>query len=287
MTLSKISEYVSLTKPKLILLSGATVALGYCEGVLGPWDYARLFHVTVGAIFVGLSCSVINQILEKDADARMRRTLNRPLAANRISIRDATIFGTVLATTGLIYLAVSTGLLPAMLALFTLISYLLFYTPLKKITVFNTFAGAIPGALPILIGWSAATPELGQEAWLLFSILFVWQIPHFYAIAWVHRNDYKASGFKMITVADESGEATAFQILVFTILLFILSLLPTRIGMAGILYLGCAFIAGIALLVLAIQIYRTRLMRAERFVRATIVYLLILIVAMIFDKIGP
>lgn len=287
MNFKTLSEYASLTKPKLISLSAATVALGYCEGALSHWHLPSLFHVVFGALLVGMSCSVLNQIMERDIDAKMRRTNNRPLASQRIPAQNAYWFAGALGGGGLLYLLLSVSALTAGLAFLTLLSYVAFYTPLKRMTVWNTFAGAVPGALPILIGWSAATPELGMEAWLLFSILFVWQIPHFYAIAWIHRQDYRMSGFKMISVLDESGEATSFQILFFTLVLFVISLMPTLIGMAGILYLGAAFCAGIILVALAIRIYQTRIQKAERFMRATIIYLLVLISAMIFDKIGP
>ncbi len=278
------SNYLELTKPRLTFTVLFMVLLGFFTGSKNPLDYALLFHVLLGSALVGGGANALNEYLEKDVDARMKRTEGRPLPSGRIGEKSALFFGIALSTVGTTYLFCFTKPLTGLLGLTTLLGYLLVYTPLKRKTWLNTFAGAVPGALPILMGWTACGAPLDLRAGVLFLILFLWQLPHFFAIAWLYREDYRRGGLKMMTTFDEEGEATAWQIAIYSLALFFATLIPALIGIAGPVYLCAATVAGIFFTGFAIFMCVTKLHRARKFVMLSILHLLIIATFMMADK---
>src|SRR5438067_11606653 len=228
-----VSDYVALTKPRLNFLMVATSAAGYYLGAEAPVDPATMAAAVVGTALVAGGAAVLNQVYERDTDALMRRTLRRPLPDHRVTVFDATIFGVVLTTAGIAWLAVGANLLAALLALATVIVYLVIYTPMKRRSPASTLVGAVPGALPPLIGWAAAHGSLTAGGWTLFVIVFLWQIPHFMAIAWMYRDDYRRAGFPMLPVVEPDGRRAGRHALVFAALLLPVTLLPSYVGLSG------------------------------------------------------
>lgn len=284
--MTSLRDYLDLTKPRLTCMAVATVSSGFYLGSMGPLSYRALFHALLGAILVGGGANALNQYLERDADAKMSRTEKRPLPSKKIKETKALLFGLGLAFGGLLYLMIFTNLLAALFGVATLSSYLLIYTPLKRKTWLNTFVGAVSGALPTLIGWSAAQGRLSIRAWVLFLILFLWQMPHFFAIAWVYREDYQKGGFVMLPAIDAAGRLTAIQIAIFSVLLFLASLLPTIIGMTGLLYLSAAIITGLLYLTFTLYASAHKITYAKPMVAASIFYLATLNIFLWFDKIS-
>jgi protoheme IX farnesyltransferase len=234
---SRIADYVELTKPRIAVLVLFTVAVGGLLAHSATLDLMQLVHAIVGTALVASGASVLNQWLERVTDAAMRRTENRPLPSGRLSAPEALAFGVVLSVLGLGYMfLLMTHVLAPMLTAATLVSYVFLYTPLKRVTTLNTLIGAVPGALPPVIGWTAMTGTLDLTAGILFLILFVWQIPHFLAIAWMYREDYGRAGLKMLPVVDEDGTATARQMLVYGIALVPVSLLPLIYADGSVMY---------------------------------------------------
>ncbi|HYB97588.1 MAG TPA: heme o synthase [Candidatus Limnocylindrales bacterium] len=236
--------YLELTKPRITLMVLLTVAVGFfaAHAANAP---LMLVHVLIGT---ALSCSgsgALNQYLERETDESMDRTRFRPLPARRVSATAAMALGAALSIGGVVYLAVTVNLLSAVLNAVTVATYLFVYTPMKRLTPLSTLAGAVPGALPPVIGWTAATGEIGAGAAVLFAILFLWQIPHFLAIGWMYRDDYARGGFPMLVVVDGSGDATARQMVVYSLALIPVSLLLTAAGAAGSFYFWCALAAGL------------------------------------------
>jgi len=287
MTLStqKLRAYVELSKPRIVTLIVVTAAIGYFLGRQGIDDWWHFFLAMLGT---GISCSgaaALNNYLERDADVLMKRTRRRPIPSGLIAPLEALYFGIALVIIGTVQLALTVNLLTAFLALMTAFLYVLVYTPLKKITWLNTFVGAIPGALPPLGGWAAATNELSYGGWVLFLILFLWQHPHFYAIAWMYREDYERGGFKMLPVVEPDGLSTFRQIIVYSALLIPISLLPTVIGMSGPIYFWGALFLGIMLLLVGAYLGITRsVTEARRLLRASVIYLPILLILIVTDK---
>jgi protoheme IX farnesyltransferase len=227
----------------------------------------------------------LNQLLEREHDAKMRRTASRPLPSGRLQATTVAIFGGALTVAGLAYLAVLVNPLTSVIGAVTSVSYLFIYTPLKRVTWTNTLIGAIPGALPPLMGWTAARNELGGEGWALFAILAFWQLPHFFAIAWMYRDEYAKAGFVMLPNIDPNGSRTAQQSVSNTIALIFVSLLPFVMNVSGKIYLVSALVLGAGFLFCAIQFARELTMqRARLLFFASIIYLPLLLVALVFDK---
>jgi len=278
--------FADLIKVRLTTLVLLTTLVGFYIGWRGPMDFALMFHLLAGTALVASGASALNQLLERDYDAKMRRTQNRPLPSGRMQPATAMIFGGVSATAGLIYLALEVNLITSVIGAVTFVSYLFIYTPLKRVTWLNTAVGAVPGALPPMMGWTAARGELSGEGWTLFAILAFWQIPHFMAIAWIYRDEYAKAGFKMLPVVDPDGLRTGQQTVSHTLALFIVSLCPVLFKMAGTFYLAGALVLGAGYLWCAIQFSRQlTLARARQLFLASIIYLPLLLAAMVWDKV--
>jgi protoheme IX farnesyltransferase len=244
-----------------------------------------VLHVLLGTALVCGGTSTLNQVWERDRDARMRRTAQRPLPAGRLGAGEAQLFGVSLAIAGLLELALFVNLLAALVAAATLALYLFVYTPLKTRTWLCTVVGAVPGALPPVIGWAAARGTLDAGGWALFLILFVWQLPHFYAIAWMYRDDYARGGFPMLAVVDPDGIGTGRQIVSWTAALLPASLLPALMRLSGPLYAGGALVLGVAFVVLGLSLAaRCNAPRARRVFLWSILYLPALLVLLVVDK---
>ena len=255
---SRAADFVALSKPRLNLLVVATTAAGYYLGTTGDLDAVRFTNTVLGTALVAGGASALNQIAERRTDALMRRTRSRPLPDGRLQSVEASLFALVLAVAGLLVLALGANLLAAMVALTTLVTYVAVYTPLKLRTSLATIVGAVPGALPPMIGWAGATDALSREAWILFAIVFLWQMPHFLAIAWLYREDYAAAGFPMLPVVEPDGYSTARQVVAYTAVLLPMSLAPAAVGLTTSTYFAGALVLGLAFLALAIRFARHR-----------------------------
>jgi protoheme IX farnesyltransferase len=277
--------FADLTKARLTTLVLLTTAVGFYLGENAAMNYLLMFHTLLGTALVASGASALNQLLEREYDARMRRTQDRPLPSGRLQPTTVMLFGGICSVAGLVYLAVLVNPLTSIIGAVTLVSYLFIYTPLKRVTWMNTLIGAIPGALPPLMGWTAARNELGNEGWALFAILFFWQLPHFFAIAWMYRDEYAKAGFIMLPNVDADGSRTAQQAVSNTIALMLVSLCPFVFGMSGKIYLVCAVIFGAGFLFCAIQFSRRlTLASARQLFFASIIYLPLLLTAMCWDK---
>ncbi|HTU99257.1 MAG TPA: heme o synthase, partial [Luteitalea sp.] len=250
---SRVSDYLQLTKPRLNLLVVFTTGAGYWLGVAGHVDPWTLFHAVVGTALVAGGSAVFNQLYESDVDLLMARTRLRPLPDRRLTPVNAYVFGLVLTALGLGQLAFGVNYLSAVVAFATFVSYVVWYTPMKRRSSLATVVGAIPGALPPVIGWAAATNALTREAWLLFAIVFLWQMPHFLALAWLFREEYERAGFPVLPVVEPSGRSTARQTVMYTAALLPVSLAPALMGLAGPLYFIVALVLGVAFLALAMR----------------------------------
>ena len=279
------SDYVALAKPRLNGLVVASALAGYAMAGGDTADVVRVLGTIVGTALVAGGASAFNQLLERDSDALMRRTRLRPLPDGRLQPADAIAFGSLLAAAGLVILAASVNVLSAAVALATLASYAIIYTPLKRRTSFATVIGAIPGALPPVIGWAAGRGGLSQGAWVLFGIVFLWQLPHFLAIAWIYREDYARAGLRMLPVLEPDGRSTARQAVLYAAALLPVSLAPTLLGMAGAVYFTGAFLLSAGLLLLSIRFARDRgLAAARRLFYGSILYLPALWILMIANR---
>ncbi len=276
---------LELTKPRVSSLAVMTTVAGFYLASEGTIDVPRLLHVCIGALLAAGGTAVLNQVMERGADAQMRRTANRPLPSGRVDFPVAATLGIVLITAGSLYLLLLVNPASAVLALLTASLYLLLYTPLKSKTTLCTTIGAVPGAIPPLIGWVGAGRSLDLEAAVLFGILFLWQFPHFLSIAWVYKEDYRRGGFQMLPLADEDGQKTANRILIFNLALLVGSLLPTWLDSAGLIYLGSAVLLGIYFLNSAwhLRMKRDRA-AAHGLLKASVLYLPLLLVMMVLDK---
>jgi protoheme IX farnesyltransferase len=277
--------FSDLVKARLTTLVLLTTAVGFYVGWRGAMNFALMFNTLAATSLVAAGASALNQLLEREYDAKMRRTQNRPLPSGRLQPTTVAIFGGVTSVAGLIYLALAVNLLTSVLGAVTLISYVFIYTPLKRVTWLNTLVGAVPGALPPLMGWTAARGELSGEGWALFAILFFWQLPHFFAIAWMYRDEYAKAGFKMLSNVDTTGKRTAEQSISNTLALLAVSLCPFVFKMAGTTYLIGAIILGAGFLFCAVQFSRQlTLTRAKQLFFASIIYLPLLLALMVWDK---
>lgn len=279
------ADYVTLTKPRVNVLVIITTLVGLYLGRIGDLDIARLFHTVVGTFLVASGAAAFNQVIERDVDRRMRRTAMRPLPAGRLTRSDACWFATVISAVGLVQLALGANLLAAGVALATLASYALVYTPLKRYTSLSTVIGAVPGALPPMIGWAAARDALGIEAWTLFAIVFFWQMPHVLAISWMHRDDYARGGIRVLPVVEPDGASTARQMISYSAAMIPVSLLPTLVGMAGGIYFTGAFLLGLMMLALSVDFLQHRsIARARRLFYASLIYLPAVLALLVADS---
>jgi heme o synthase len=282
--LGTIFDLVELTKPRLNLLVVITSAGGFYLASNGTRPLLTMIAASIGTALVACGAAVLNQVLERDTDALMERTRMRPLPAGRVTPDDATIFGIALALAGLALLY-SVNLTAVLLALATILTYLLIYTPMKRRSPLATFVGAVPGALPSLIGWTAALGRPSAGGWALFAIVFLWQIPHFMAIAWMFRDDYRRAGFPMLSVIDPGGWRAGREAVIWTIVLVPASLAPALLGIAGAAYAWLAAVLGVALLVLAVRFAATRSDSSARALFfGSITYLPLLWTAMMLDR---
>jgi protoheme IX farnesyltransferase len=278
-------DYLELTKPRITLLILVCTAVGYWFGCGFAFHWTILAHALLGTALLASGTSALNQWYEVESDAKMRRTRRRPLPAGRIKRSHGLAFGLLLSVAGFADLWQGTNLLAAALGLFTLLSYLLLYTPLKQRSPACTTVGAIPGAMPPLIGYAAAGHGLDTGALALFLILFVWQFPHFDAIAWMYREDYARGGIRMLPVIEPDGVSTVRRVLVCSLLLIPISLVPLFLGMTGALYAGAAIAAGLGVLYFGARLSRQRtLPRARRLLLATVLYLPALLCVMVLDR---
>ncbi|HUR47552.1 MAG TPA: heme o synthase [Candidatus Saccharimonadales bacterium] len=280
------SVFSDLIKARLTFLVLLTTLVGFYVGSREGMDYALMIHALLGTALVACGASALNQLWEREHDAKMRRTESRPLPSGRLQPETVLVFGGMCAMAGLIYLAFAVNLLTSLLGALTLTTYVFIYTPLKRITWLNTAIGAIPGALPPLMGWTAARNDISVEGWALFAILFFWQIPHFLAIAWLYREEYAKAGFVMLPAVDPAGERTGRQAVSHTMALLFVSLLPVAFRISGAIYFCGALVCGLLFLWFAIQFSRSLSTRSARMLFfLSIIYLPVLLGLMVFDKI--
>ena len=284
MDASALDPYFELTKPRIVTMVLVTTALGFFVGGHGIDSPLILVMTLLGTALSAGGAGVLNHYLERDVDAVMRRTRDRPLPAGKVSPAAALSLGFAMILAGQVVLVLTVNLLTAWLALITAFLYVVIYTPMKRTTWLNTSLGSIPGALPPVGGWAAATGHLDTGAWVLFAILFAWQHPHFYAIAWIFREDYRRGGFKMLPVLEEDGGRTCRHILAFSVLLIAVSILPTLLGTSGILYLVGPLILGAGMLAAGVSLTLTRsTLDARRLLRASVIYLPLLLILTVID----
>lgn len=278
--------YLSLTKPDVTFLVVITTWAGYYMAASGPIHWLHLGHALLGTTMIGAGTSALNHYFERRSDAQMRRTANRPLPTGVLRPAEALAFGIALAAGGALYLGLAVNWLTSALGVITCVSYLGAYTPLKKHTTLATFIGAFPGAVPPLMGWAAVRGALSVEAWILYAILFVWQFPHFLAIAWMYREDYARAGIRMLPVIDHTGDATFRQILAYSAVLIPVSLLPAVAGMAGIAYFYLALLLGVLMMQVSLWAARTRSnQRAKWLMHATVIYIPLLLGLLMWQRI--
>jgi protoheme IX farnesyltransferase len=281
----KLTAYWELTKPRITFLIVLTAAAGFFMGTRGQVDYLGFFHALFGIAMLSSGIAALNQFMERDLDRLMRRTAVRPLPEGRLSPAEALLFGAGLTIIAELYLAVLVNPLTAVLGIGVIAGYLFMYTPLKTKTTLSTVVGAFPGAMPPLLGWTAASNQLDAGAWVLFAILLLWQFPHFLAIAWMYREDYARAGIVMLPVVEPEGHITARQIVLYTTTLIPVSLMPTLIGIAGRVYFAGALILGLLFLFSSIvaAVAKTK-QRARQLLLASVLYLPLLFVLMVFNS---
>jgi heme o synthase len=278
-------DYIELTKPRITWLILMSTGVGYFFGAKHGWQLWTLLHTILGTGLIASGTAALNQWYEREADAKMRRTQLRPLPSGRLTPNRALAFAIAISVLGFVELALGVNLLTSLLGAFTLASYLFIYTPLKQRSKHSTTIGAIPGAMPPLIGYAAASGTLTAEAWVLFAILFLWQFPHFYAIAWMYREDYERAGIRMLPVVEPDGESTARQILLYSLALIPISLMPKFLAMTGNLYLFGAMLLGMFFLYAGWKVMFTRTRQQARTVLLTsVVYLPVLYGLMLLDR---
>jgi heme o synthase len=281
---SKLRDYYTLTKPEVNLLILMTTSAGYYLASRGPFHWMGLVNTLIGTLLVASGTATLNQWMERVFDGQMRRTSNRPLPSGRLSTGEALRFGIVLSVAGGLYLAVTVNRLSALLAVSTLLSYLLIYTPLKRKTALCTLLGAFPGAMPTLIGWAGASGRIDKQAWFLFAILFLWQFPHFLAIALMYREDYARAGYHMLPEFDLDARFTRAEIVGFTLVLIATTLLPLA-SRGGPVYLGGMLLAGCFLLYHVSKLAgATSKVLASRVVHASVIYLPVVLAIMVAGK---
>jgi len=281
----RVAAYLELTKPRITFLIVLTAAAGFALASPSRVDYPAMLTAMVGIALLSSGIATLNQYMEKDLDALMRRTANRPLPTGKLLPWEALAFGAGLTVLAEIYLAVLVNPLSAVIGLTVISGYLFGYTPLKTRTSLSTFVGAFPGAVPPLIGWASARGTIGVEAWVLFAIIFLWQFPHFLAIAWMYREDYTRAGILMLPVVEPDGRVTGQQIVLYTVMLLPVSLLPTLLGTAGRIYFVGAIVLGLVFLYFSLRAAFSKSRQAARqLLLASVIYLPLLFVLMVLDR---
>ena len=282
---SRLADYAELAKPEVSSLVLASTLVGFYLGARGTLDWVLLAHALVGTGLVAGGTGAFNQLLEREDDARMRRTAGRPLPARRLEPGAALRFAALLSAGGILYLALLVNGLASLLAFATWASYLFLYTPLKKRTTWCTAVGAFPGAMPPLIGWAAARGTLDPQAWILYAILFLWQFPHFLSIAWMYREDYARGGIVMLPVVDPAGTATGRQMVAYSLALLPVGVMPTFLGMAGPVYFLGALLLSLGFLWFSIRAARSHSnLHAKHLLHASVAYLPLLFALLMLDK---
>jgi protoheme IX farnesyltransferase len=280
------ADYVELIKPRLVVMILITTAAGFYLGAQQSVDWLLCLHTLVGAGLTAAGVLGLNQYLERDVDAQMKRTQERPLPGGRMHPLTALLIGAILTGGGMLYLTISVNMLSGFVISLIVVSYLFLYTPLKRKTSLCTLIGAVPGALPPVVGWVAARGTLTGEAWVLFAILFFWQLPHSLAIAYIYREDYAKAGFRLLPVIHPDGASTCRQIVINCIALLGIGLLPALYNVAGSIYFFMALVSGVAFLAFGIYLARTRSIKAARYLLyASLLYLPIVFITMALDKI--
>jgi protoheme IX farnesyltransferase len=281
----KALAYLELTKPRITFLIVLTSAAGFCLGARPAIDLLLMAHAMIGIALLSSGIATLNQYMERELDALMRRTALRPLPTGKLAPFEALLFGMALILAAEIYLALFVNPLTAILGIPIIVGYLFLYTPLKTRTSLSTVVGAFPGAMPPLMGWTSARGELGVEAWVLFAILFLWQFPHFLAIAWMYREDYGRAGILMLPVVEPEGRVTGQQIVAYTLLLLPVSLLPTLLGISGTVYFYGALVLGLGFLYSSIcaALSKSR-QHARRLLLVSVIYLPLLFGLMVFNR---
>lgn len=277
----RVSAYVELTKPRITFMVVLSSLAGFFMASKGNVDWVKFLHLALGVSMLTSGTSTLNQYWERDSDKLMRRTMRRPLPSGKMSPLAALLFGTVMAAIGEVYLVLMVNPLTAVIGFMALASYVLLYTPLKQKTVWCTFLGAFPGALPPLLGWAGASDEIALGGIIMFAILFLWQFPHFHAIAMMYTEDYARAGIKMLPVVEPDCKSTARQIIAYAAVLFPVSLLPYFMGMSGLIYLVSAAILGAEFLYISINTARTKTkIDARKLLKASVMYLPLLYLLM-------
>jgi protoheme IX farnesyltransferase len=279
------AAYAELTKPRITFLIVLTSAAGFALASRGPLNYAALLSALFGIALLSSGIATLNQYAERELDGLMRRTANRPLPAGKLAPWEALAFGAGITIAAEAYLLIVVNPLTALLGLTVIAGYLFAYTPLKTRTSLSTLVGAFPGAVPPLIGWTAARGSISLEGWVLFAILFLWQFPHFLAIAWMYREDYSRAGILMLPVVEPNGRVTAQQIVIYTLMLLPVSLLPVALGMAGKIYLYGAIVLGLLFLYTSLRAaFSMSRQSARRLLLASVLYLPLLFILMVLNK---
>ena len=283
-TRDRIAAFLELTKPRIAFLLVLTAATGFYVSTTGRVDFLLFLNTVIGITLLAFGVSTLNQHIERRTDALMRRTAKRPLPTQKVTPNEALAFGALQCVVAEIYLAVLVNPLTAILGVSVIVGYVFLYTPLKTKTSASTAIGAIPGAMPPLMGWTAAQDEITIGAWALFALLFLWQFPHFLAIAWMYKDDYARAGIKMLPAVEPNGTVTARQIVLFTILLVPVSFAPFFLGFAGVVYLLGAAILGIWFLYESVSMARARTFeRAKRLLLFSVIYLPLIFALLVLD----
>ena len=280
--------FLELTKPRVVVMVVATTVVGFYMGLVGPFDLARLLHTLASTAIAAAGTLALNEYLERDLDLVMLRTRMRPIPSGRVQPFEALVFGAAVAGFGLVYQTLAVDAPTALVTGATTVSYLFVYTPMKRVSSFCSLVGAIPGALPPVTGWVAARGTFDFEAWVLFAILFLWQLPHSLAIARLYRDDYARAGIQVLPVVDPEGSSTGRQIVLNSAALLTVAGMPTLLGLAGGLYFGAAMFLGLVLLAFSVRLaQQPTLVEARRLLFATLIYLPLLLAAMTLDKSPP
>lgn len=283
----RLADFIELTKLRISALVLVVTAVGFCLGAADGIDAVLLFHTLLGTALTAAAANTLNQLMEREYDRLMPRTMDRPIAAGRVSVTEALVFGLVCAVFGLLVLALFVNVLAAMLSAATIALYLFVYTPLKRLTSANTLVGAVPGALPPLIGYAGSAGELGPWAWLLFAILVVWQLPHFFAIAWMYREDYRLGGYRMLSVVDPTGRRLIRHTIGYSLLLVAVSLLPWLLGYTGAIGAAAAILLGAVWMVYCVRMARhLSHATARAMLLVSVIYLPILLVSLLLNRVG-
>jgi protoheme IX farnesyltransferase len=280
----KLAAFLELTKPRIAFMLVLTSAAGFYLGSTGDFNFVLFINSIVGITLLAFGVATLNQFIERRTDALMERTAKRPLVIGSVSAAEALVFGVLLCVVAEIYLAFLVNPLTAFLGVIVIVGYVFLYTPLKTRTSASTAIGALPGALPPLMGWTSAADQITLGAWILFAILFLWQFPHFLAIAWMYRAEYAKAGIKMLPVVEPAGKITARQIVIFTVLLLPVSIMPYVFGVSGVIYLVGACLLGIWFLWASIQAARAKSNeKARTLLLVSVLYLPVLFALMVLD----